>query len=58
MSEHVSEHVPVLVILDDAHVPALLLKWGPERLKALVTLEVDGHVETRWVAAEQVIVPD
>jgi hypothetical protein len=53
-----SEHVPVLVAVEGVHIPGLLLKWGAERLKALVTLEVDGHVETRWVAAEEVIVPD
>ncbi|GAA3647395.1 hypothetical protein GCM10022237_03650 [Nocardioides ginsengisoli] len=53
-----SEHVPVLVAVEGVPVPALLLKWSRERLKALVTLELEGHVETRWVAAEQVTVPD
>ena len=53
-----SEHVPVLIAIEGAHIPGLLLKWGRERLQALVTLEIDGHVETRWVESAQVIVPD
>ncbi|WP_408898629.1 hypothetical protein ACJ5H2_05850 [Nocardioides sp. R1-1] len=42
----------VHVALDGALVPALLLKWDGQQAKALVTFERDGHVETRWVAAE------
>jgi len=45
---------PVQVAVEGVTVPGLLLKWDRTRAKALVTLEVDGHVDTRWVPAELV----
>lgn len=49
----------VLVQLESTTVPGLLLKWGRERVQALVTYELDGHVATEWVAAECVLpMPD
>ncbi|GAA3517573.1 hypothetical protein [Nocardioides daeguensis] len=44
----------VHVIIDDLVHPALLLKWDGTRMRALVTLEVDGRVDTRWVMADLV----
>lgn len=45
----------VLVQLPGSTVPGLLLKWGRERLEALVTYELDGHVATQWVKADCVL---
>jgi hypothetical protein len=49
----------VLVQLESSVVPGLLLKWGRQRLEALVTYELDGHVATEWVQADCVLpMPD
>lgn len=29
----------------------LVLKWHSDRTQALVTYEIDGRVETQWIAA-------
>ncbi|WP_158296611.1 hypothetical protein [Nocardioides albidus] len=42
----------VHVVVDGVPVPALLLKWNASATKALVTLEIDGRVDTRWLPAE------
>ncbi|HWI44072.1 MAG TPA: hypothetical protein VNS81_10660 [Nocardioides sp.] len=42
----------VLVQLEASVVPGLLLKWGREHLKALVTYELDGRVSTEWITAD------
>lgn len=47
----------VLVVLDSVPVPGLVLKWRSDRTEALVTYEVEGKVETAWVAAAQVLPP-
>jgi hypothetical protein len=52
----------VLVELTDGNtVPGLLLKWGRDEQEALVTYELDGHVETGWIPFQRVLpieVPD
>jgi hypothetical protein len=53
-----SEQVLVRVSVDSPPVPALVLKWDSQRLKALVTYESDGHVQTQWLTAEQVVLPE
>ncbi|MBM0125105.1 hypothetical protein [Pimelobacter simplex] len=50
-----SEQVHVQVAVDGPPVPGLVLKWDSHRLKALVTFESEGHVQTLWVSAEQVV---
>ena len=45
----------VLVKLASATVPGLLLKWGSDGHKALVTYELDGRVSTQWITAEEVL---
>lgn len=49
----------VVVVLEGAEVPGLLLKWGRAGERALVTYEVGGKVATTWVLAAQLrAVPD
>jgi hypothetical protein len=50
-----SQQVQVQVTLDGPPVPGLVLKWDSQRLKALVTYEAEGHVQTQWLASEQVL---
>lgn len=45
----------VLVLVDGASIPGLTLKWRRDGAQALVTYEVDGHVETAWIAAERLL---
>ena len=52
-----SEQALVLIPGRDP-VPGLVLKWKSDRTQALVTLEVDGHVDTRWVPIEQLRLSD
>ncbi|TQK70073.1 MULTISPECIES: hypothetical protein [unclassified Nocardioides] len=53
-----SEQVEVQVSVDGPPVPGLVLKWDSQRLKALVTYEAEGHVQTQWFPSEQVLQVD
>lgn len=53
-----SEQVHIQVAADRPPVPGLVLKWDRHRLKALVTFEADGHVQTQWVPSEQLLPVD
>ncbi len=50
----VQPNCPVLVDIDGAPVPGLLLKAAPDGSRLLVTFEQDGRVATTWLPVEQV----
>jgi len=50
-----TEQVHVQVTVDGPPVPGLVLKWDSQRLKALVTYEDEGRVQTRWFPSAQVL---
>lgn len=47
----------VLVELDGASVPGLVLRLGADGQRVLVTYEQDGKVATSWLPVDQVRAP-
>lgn len=47
----------VLVELDGASVPGLVLRVGADGQRVLVTYELDGKVATSWLPTDQVRAP-